>query len=446
MRIAYIATGAAGMVCGTCIHDNTIAAAIQKSGHDIALIPTYTPIKTDEENVSVDRVFLGGLNVYLQEKIGLFRHTPVFIDNLLNSKAVLNWISRFSASTNARQLGKMTVSMLRGEEGNQRKEIEKLVRWLKDEYKPDIVHLNHSLIVGFAREIKQELSIPVICGAQGEDLFLEGLIEPYKTQAKELIREKIQDVDALIVTSDYYADFMSQYLQLSREKIHKVYLGITLDGYGLMERRDQRPLVIGYFARICPEKGFHLLVDAFHKLWLKHGAGSIRLHAAGYLGKKDEPYFKEQVQKMQQWGIHDAFDYAGEVDRLGKLAFLSSVDIFALPTVYRESKGLSVLEAMANGLPVVVPNHGNFPEYIEKSGGGILCEPESVDSLVQSLDQLISDRELRVKYGKAGHDCVHREFSAAKMAQSTVEVYEEFVQQTRNISEAALDSPKSIVS
>ena len=80
MKIAYIAAGAAGMYCGTCIHDNTLVAIIQKKGHDIALIPTYTPLRTDEENVSLNRVFYGGVNVYLQQKLALFAYSAALPD------------------------------------------------------------------------------------------------------------------------------------------------------------------------------------------------------------------------------------------------------------------------------------------------------------------------------------------------------------------------------
>ncbi|MBT3602512.1 MAG: glycosyltransferase family 1 protein, partial [Candidatus Latescibacteria bacterium] len=105
MRIAYIAAGAAGMYCGSCIHDNTLATALQKKGVDIALIPTYTPLRTDEKDASIDRVFYGGVNVYLQQKVGLFRHTPWFIDKLFNGRTLLNSLGRFSGSTSAEDLG-----------------------------------------------------------------------------------------------------------------------------------------------------------------------------------------------------------------------------------------------------------------------------------------------------------------------------------------------------
>ena len=76
MKVAYITAGAAGMYCGTCIHDNTIATVLKKQGHNVSLIPTYTPTRTDETNVSLNRVFFGGVNVYLQQKLSIFRHTP----------------------------------------------------------------------------------------------------------------------------------------------------------------------------------------------------------------------------------------------------------------------------------------------------------------------------------------------------------------------------------
>ena len=69
MKIAYITAGAAGMYCGSCLHDNTLAAALMAKGHEVALIPTYTPTRTDEEDVSIDRVFYGAVNVFLETKV-----------------------------------------------------------------------------------------------------------------------------------------------------------------------------------------------------------------------------------------------------------------------------------------------------------------------------------------------------------------------------------------
>ena len=64
------------MYCGSCLHDNTLAAGLLELGEDVLLVPTYTPIRTDETDVSQRRLFFGGINVYLQQKSALFRHTP----------------------------------------------------------------------------------------------------------------------------------------------------------------------------------------------------------------------------------------------------------------------------------------------------------------------------------------------------------------------------------
>lgn len=428
MRIAYISTGAAGMYCGTCIHDNTLAAALIRKGHEVALIPTYTPMRTDETSVSIDRIFYGGINVYLQEKFRLFRHTPWIIDRLFNSPRLLNWLSKMSSTTDARDLGALTVSVLKGESGRQRKELQKLVSWLKHSYKPDLVHLNISMFLGMAREIKNELDVPVLCGVQGEDLFLEELIEPYRTQAKTIMRERANDVDGFIATSRYYADYMAGFLGVPRDKFHVVMLGIKLDDYiGAPNSLPETPFVIGYLARLAPEKGLHLLVEAFKKLRAQNGAGKLKLRVAGYVSKKDETYFRKIQQQLAADGHDGDFDYLGEVDRAQKVNFLSDLHVLSVPTVYKESKGLFVLEALANGVPVVQPRHGSFPEVIEATGGGILVEPHSAEALADGIAQLMVDHGRREQLGRRGREAVRRHFSDQVMADAMVEVYKQYL-------------------
>ena len=81
------------MYCGTCIHDNMVATVLKKQGHNVSLIPTYTPTRTDETNVSLNRVFFGGINVYLQQKLSFFRHTPWSLDKLLDNPTLLNGLA-----------------------------------------------------------------------------------------------------------------------------------------------------------------------------------------------------------------------------------------------------------------------------------------------------------------------------------------------------------------
>ena len=268
MKLAHITPGAGGMYCGSCMHDNTLASALIKLGHEVALIPIYTPVRTDETDVSIDQVFYGAVNVYLEQKSALFRHTPRLVDRLLNTPRLLDWASSRGSTVDARELGELTLSVLQGEEGKQRKELERLVTWLRDEYRPDLVHLSNSMMVGMARRIRDELKVPVLCSVQGEDIFVDELREPWLTRVREALRERARDTDGFIATSRYYLDYMSAYLDVSKERMHEVHLGIKLEDFADSEepRAQGDPFVVGYLARICPEKGLHVLVEAFRDL------------------------------------------------------------------------------------------------------------------------------------------------------------------------------------
>ncbi len=431
LKIAYIAAGAGGMYCGSCLHDNALAAAILRQGHDIALIPTYTPLRTDEPNVSLDRVFYNGISVYLQQKFAWARNGFPGLERLLDHPRMLSYLAKVSASTNARDLGELTVSMLRGEQGHQRRELEKLVCWLQKEYRPHIVTITNSMLAGMAKSLKKALGVPVLCAIQGEDIFLEDLAEPYRGQARALLREKAQDVDGFIATSEYYRQFMHQYLQVPLEKIHTVPPGINLRGHGEATRAGPpRPFVIGYLARICPEKGLHLLVDAVAELAGQVGKENIRLRVAGYLGARDRAYWKKVRRQVKSAGLERIWDYVGEVDRAGKIAFLNRLHVLSVPTPYREPKGLFLLEALANGVPVVQPNHGAFPEWIAATGGGILVEPHSPAALAAGLAELMHDESQRSRLGLKGKNAVHQHFSDDAMARATLAVYRQYVART----------------
>jgi glycosyltransferase involved in cell wall biosynthesis len=423
-RVVYVTAGAAGMYCGSCMHDNTLAAALARRGHDALLVPTYTPIRTDEVDVSQKRVFLGGINVYLQQKLGLFRHTPWFLDRLLDAPRLLRWVSRFAVKTQAEDLGELTVSVLQGEHGRQSKEVSKLVRWLAGEVRPQLVHLTNALLSGLVHEIKGRLRVPVLCSLQGDDVYLEALPKAYRDRCLALVRDHCRQIDGFVATSTYYADFMAEYLAIPRPRIHVVYPGLNLRGHGgPRPPAASRPFTVGYFARICPEKGFHVLADAFRLLKEKPGTASVRLHASGWLGANNRAYFEGVVGKLADAGVGDCFSHAESPDHESKVRFLQGLDVLSVPTVYREPKGLYVLEALANGVPVVQPRHGSFPELVEATGGGLLVNPEDPADLAEGLYRLLTNPAHADELGRKGKEAVHARFHADRMAEETAAVY-----------------------
>jgi glycosyltransferase involved in cell wall biosynthesis len=427
MRIVYITAGAAGMYCGSCMHDNTLVAALQAAGHDALLVPTYTPIRTDEPDVSTRRVFFGGINVYLQQKLALFRHTPWLLDRLLDARGLLRWVSRFAVKTEAAQLGELTISMLKGEHGHQRKEITKLVRWLAGDVRPEIVNLTNVLLSGMVHELKQNLRGPVLATLQGDDIFLEFLPEPLRGQALSLIRAHCREIDGFVATSAYYADFMAGYLDIPRQRIHVVHPGLNLRGHGGARPAADRVPTIGYFARICPEKGLHNLAEAFRLLRQDSAAPRCRLRVSGWLGENNRAYLENISKQVTEWGLADDFEHIESPDHASKVRFFQEIDILSVPTTYREPKGLYVLEALANGVPVVQPAHGSFPELVEATGGGLLVKPDDPGDLATGLRRVLENNGLREDLGRKGKQVVFQRFTAEAMARQTLEVYQKYL-------------------
>ena len=426
MRIAYIAAGAAGMFCGSCLHDNTLARALLDRGEDVLLVPTYTPLRTDEMDVSLPRVFVGGISSYLQQKVPLFRYTPKWVDRLLDSPWLINMATRGGPSVDPAKLGDMTVSMLRGESGNQRKGVVELVDWLVSEARPDVIHLSNSMLLGFAKLIAERGGPPVVCSLSGEDIFLEKLTPPYYEQARQLLRERAADVAAFVSLNEYYANYMSDYLAVDRQRVHVVPHGLDLDGHGPADAVGEQ-LIVGYLARICHDKGLHLLIEACEHLAATAPELDFQIQAVGYLGKSDEPYLRQIEQRVAAGPLAGRFKYLGELDRDGKLAFLKSLSVFALPTVYAESKGLPVLEAWANGVPVVLPDHGSFTEMVADTAAGVLHVPHDPVDLAGRLAELLVDAELRQQLGSRGHAAVVDRYHAHKMAETTLALYHSLV-------------------
>ena len=420
LHIAYLTAGAAGMYCGSCLHDNALAKALRQLGHDAVLIPTYTPILTDEENVSSDRLFFGGLNVYLQQLAPWMKWMPNWMDGFLSSPRLVQWIASRSMGTTADKLGPLTVSMLKGEDGRQSKEVHRLCDWLAQQG-PDVVVFSNLLIAGCIPAIERRLHCPTVVVLQGDDIFYESLDDKHRELALAELRRLAKYVDAFIVHSQDYGDRMRELLHFDASKLSVVPLSINVDDFAGLRPLDQSKLpAVGYLARIAPEKGLHLLVDAFVELATRDT--EVRLEIAGWLGPQNEAYWEEQQNKLNAAGLQDRFCYHGSVDREGKLEFLQTIDVLSVPTTYQEPKGLFVLESLAAGVPYVQPAHGAFPELHQRLGGGHLVPPNSSTELAAKLGDVLSDRNGLRALGQTGRDAVQTLGSNAAEAQRFAEI------------------------
>jgi glycosyltransferase involved in cell wall biosynthesis len=324
-----------------------------------------------------------------------------------------------------KRLGEMTVSMLRGERGFQAKEIEKLLEWLRKEPPFDVINLPYSLLLGLAEPLRRELASPICCTLQGDDLFLDQLGEPYRQQSMEMIRRLSSHVDAFLPVSEYYLDYMPGYLGVPAAKMRLARLGIRVQDFRPRAARPHGPFTVGYFARIAPEKGLHALADAYISLRKRPGTDGTRFLAAGYLPPEHQPYLDDVRAKLKRAGFATEFEYRGEVDRAGKIAFLHELDVLSVPAVYQEPKGLFLMEAMAAGVPVVQPRIGAFPEIVEKTSGGLIVNAGDADALAGGILALKEDPALAESLGKAGAAGVREHYTVERMADQVEAVYRE---------------------
>jgi glycosyltransferase involved in cell wall biosynthesis len=423
MKIVQLTPGAGGMFCGSCMRDNALVAALRKLGHDAIMLPLYTPLTTDEPDNSTGRVFLGGINVYLQQKSAIFRHTPEWLDRRFDNPELLRAAARAAVKTKPAELGDLTLSVLRGEDGRQAKELRKLTAWLAENTKPDVVCLSNVLLSGLARSIRETLRVPVVCTLQGEDFFVDGLPAPQREQAWELLRQRAREIDAFIAVSRYYGEAMRTRLDVREWKVHVVHNGIDLSGYAPVAQKPAQP-TIGYLARLAPEKGLHTLFEAFRLIHRGGKTPGVKLRVAGSFTAGDQPFVDALRADIERAELTRDVELMPNLDRAQKIAFLQSLSVFSVPATYGESFGLYVLEAMACGVPVVQPRHGPFPELIEATGGGVLCAPDDPADLAAKLEELLADDARRTALGEAGRAKVLAHFTVERMAREVAGVLE----------------------
>ena len=428
-RIAYVTAGGAGMFCGSCMRDNALAAELHDRGVPITLIPTFTPIRVDEPDQSDHHVFLGGINVYLEQRMPWLGRMPKPLRRALDHPVLLRALSRLALQTRSEDDARLAISLLQGTEGHQASEIRDLVDFVDDQIQPDVVALTNLLISGFLPELRRRYEArgrqPVVSIAlQGDDIFLDTMRPDDRERVVRAMRAMVPHVDVFLTFTEDYKRRMGALFEIPEARIQVVPLGLSRpEEFAPPARsatRDTHPPTIGYLARICPEKGFGVLVDAFLRLRGMSGTEAVRLRCGGWLGASDRPFFEEQTRRITAAGAIEAFDHVDLPDRASKAALLHSVVVFSVPTTYQECKGLYVLEALAAGVPVVQPAHGSFPELLASTGGGELVPPDDPEALAGALHALLLDPSRRTELGDRGRQGVLDGHCVTHMADATM--------------------------
>lgn len=422
MRFLLLTPGTGHFYCGSCLRDDALARALRAQGHEVEVASLYLPLVLERKDDGDHAVLMGGVNVYLQQRARAFRLLPRFVTRWLDSPRLLRWASRRQNMTEPRDLGALTVSILRGDDGRQSKEVERLVTWALAQPRPDVVIVSNAMLTGIVRPLRAALDVPVVVTLQGEAPFLDALSPPDRDAAWRTLQDRAREVDALIAVSESYRDVMLPRLQVADARVHVVHNGVDVDDFPAARPSADAPPTIGYLARMCRDKGLDTLVDAFLALKSREGNGGLRLRVAGVQLREDSPFVDELRARLRRAGHLAAVEFLPNIDRAQKLSFLGTLTALSVPARYGESFGLYALEAMAAGVPVVLPRHAAFPEILAATGGGLLCEPEDSGALADALQALLDDREHARALGARGRDAVRAGFTSAHMAQKVAEV------------------------
>lgn len=412
------------------MRDNALANALIHAGHEAELLPMYLPLMLDEESEGLDAespVFFGGINIFLQQKFSMFRHSPQWMDRLLNKPGLLRSAAKRSHMTSARDHGEMTFEMLRLDGADFEKELRKLYSWINDHGRPDVLCLSTALQSGMAREIKKQWDIPVICYFQGEDSFLDSLPDEYRERCWALMAERCRDADLLLGPSHFYGRLMEKRLGLKEGTIKTQYNGINLEGFLERKSLDETP-AIGYLARMCAVKGLTFLVDAFIHLRNQLGNENCRLKIAGAMTQGDVPLVESLKKKLSESGLTEAVEWRPNISREEKQEFLSGLSLFTVPVEYEEAFGLYVIEAMAASVAVVQPNRSAFPELIDSTGGGVCVDMESPENLATAWHDLLKSPDRLREMGERGRLGTEQLYSMEAMKNSFITVVESLLQ------------------
>jgi glycosyltransferase involved in cell wall biosynthesis len=425
MKIVYLITGSGGsFYCGNCYRDMLYLRAIRKvPGINATAIPLYLPPDNSTINTGFDKqVFFGAISMYLREKVGFLRNMPAFFDKFFDSSLFLKMAAKQAGTTRTEGLEELTLNMIEGDNAFRKEEVNRLVKYLLLDWKPDIIHLSNALILGLARQLKKRVDIKVVCSLLNEDDWIDEMVEPYRSKAWEMIAREAVYVDIFITPSNYYKDQFISKTGLKGDNIHVVPLGFDPEAESAPSVL-QRPPGIGYFSRVSYPNGFDKLVDAFIDLRTKNLIPGLTLHVCGGYTGDDKPFLSLQIKKIRDHGLQKSVKIYPGFQGVRKMEFFNDVDVISVPVRKYDGYGLYILEANCSGIPVVQPATGAFPEIIEKTGGGITYSPDTVDELSKTILRLMTNEEMRSDLGKTGKERVRDLLSLDKMSGGLSRVY-----------------------
>lgn len=392
-------------------------------GHDVVKVPMYLPLFSDEHDLGEVPVFYGAISIYLKQLYPFFRKAPGWFDKLLNTKPLLKLAASMAGSTRAKGLEDMTISMLQGEEGKQYEELDRMTEWIRDHFKPDVIHLSNALLLGLAKTLKEKLNVPLICTLQDEDVWVDIMTDPNRRKVWDLMSEHSEHIDQFVSVSHYFKGVALDRMTIASEKISTIHIGVDPNDYQYRNSSEKKRS-IGFISRMSHENGMDILVDAFLLLKKQPGYDDVQLVLTGGQTGDDRKFLKDVKKKIRKSGHSKSVEFHKEFEGKGRKEFFEKTSVISVPVRNGEAFGIYIAEALASGIPVLQPGLGAFPEILEMTGGGIIYGENNPGSLSSALQQLLDDTVTLEKMSREAREGAERHLDIHKLANNLVDVYE----------------------
>jgi glycosyltransferase involved in cell wall biosynthesis len=424
MQVIHIVPGTGGsFYCGNCLRDSTYVQALRKVGIDAIKVPMYLPLFSDEHDLSDIPVFYGAISLYLKHRYPFLHKAPKWFDRILNSGLALKFAAKMSGSTRAKGLEDMTISMLLGEQGEQKDELDNMVNWIAEHCNPDVIHLSNALLIGLARQFQEKLDTLVVCSLQDEDVWVNAMDDHFKKKTWELMSRRAEDIDAFFAVSEYYGDVMKQQMKIPPDKIFISHISVDPDDYTYINSTEKE-FAIGYISRMCEENGLEVLIDAFILLKQRQGMESVKLILTGGSTGDDHTFLKRIKQKIENAGIKNEVEFHKDFENEGRHEFFNKVAVISVPVLEGEAFGMYMLESMASGVPVVQPKLGAFQEIVNLSKGGVIYDPNKPAELAAALVDLCINPDKLKNISQTAREGIVKYFNIHDQASRMMQFYE----------------------
>ncbi len=388
MKIVFVITSSGdAYYCGNCFRDNLMAQAMKRAGHQVVIMPIYLPLRQKEFQADTP-LFFPATSYYVGQKFFKDKPMPAWLKKLLGAQPLLDIAMSMAGTTTSDGMEDMTLSMITGEGMTFGNMVQEMIDWIVNKEQPDAVYISSSMLVGIAKALKEKApSLKILCLAQDEEVWIDGLRKEDAALAWQGISENLKYTDAVITTSRYYKEKVIALLNRSPHgnntpPVHVVYPGVDIEKYST-DTHPEDP-TIGFFYRMNQSDGLEVLAEAFVLLKTWNTIPRLKLRIGGGYTSQDKA-FLSKIRKLlapykSDVTIEETYNWEHHA------AFYKQISVIAVPLQFEESVGLYLLEAFAAGVPAVEPYIGSFNEIVDTAG--LIYEPNDAEALAKTLENL----------------------------------------------------------